>query len=108
MGERSRSTGSSTSPLSPSRNSFSCPRSLVDSSADINLKYADAVEKSQPQIGELPLIFLLVQGRLKAALDCGQIGEEPISDGHSEIEIAEIIGDVLAAGKPHGGLPALA
>src|SRR3979490_568461 len=74
--------------------------------ADITLRQAVAVEESQPQIGRLALIFLLVQGRLKAALDCSQIGEESVSNRHSEIEIAEIIGNVLASGEPRGGLPA--
>src|SRR3979490_162622 len=74
--------------------------------ADVKLRQAVAIEESQPQIGGLALIFLLVHGRLKAALDCSQIGEKAIFDGHSEIEIAEIVKNVLAGGEPRGGLPA--
>ena len=73
--------------------------------ADLHLRDAVAVEKNQPLIGVLVLIFLLAHGRLEAALDRGQIGEKPILDRHSEIAIAEIVANVFAGGEPYGGLP---
>src|SRR6478609_7240435 len=75
--------------------------------ADIDLCRSLVVEKGQTQIGRLAAIFVLVQCFCESMLDGGKIGEEPVFDGHAEIDIAEVIGDVVARGQACSRLPPL-